>query len=61
MTYVQCFVFMKTLKTNSQKNLNTYLVWRQPVPFVFVYTKRKQKQLSTSAQFWSAVYALAVQ
>ena len=61
MTHVQCFVFMKTLKTNSQENVNTYLVWRQPIPFFFVYTKRKQKQLSASVQFWSAVYALAVQ
>ena len=42
MTHVQCFVFMKTLKTNSQKNVNTYLVWRQPLPFVFVFIKRKQ-------------------
>ena len=48
MTHFQCFVFMKTLKPNSQKNVNTYLVWRQPMPFLFVYTKRKQTAINIS-------------
>ena len=42
MTHDQCFVFMKTLKKKLAKNVNTHLVCRQPMPFVFVYTKRKQ-------------------
>ena len=50
MTHVQCFVFYENFKTNSQKKKtgNNYLVWRQPMPFVFVCTKRNKTTINIS-------------
>ena len=60
MSHVQCFVFMKTFKPTRKKRKHLFGLATTNA-FCLCVHQKKTKQPSTSVQFWSAVYALAVQ